>query len=440
MIDPMGGPAYWWPFVAGSAIAYLIGSVPFGLILTWLAGAGDVRNIGSGNIGASNVLRTGRRGLAIATLILDVLKGAFPSGSRSAISAGHGGGRRPRRGAQPLLLGVAEVPRRQRRRHRRRRSRRAHPDRGCGRDRRVRAGRPRQPLRLLGSVLGALAAPAAYAMGYVHAELYLLLALIIPASPPPISAAWRRAPKRDWSCAARLTRREHSRSSVDEVSIVTPFRAPWGRACRATRRSTGCSSAARAGSGRRPSSSCCVASAARAARSELPRLAARRAGGALADLPARRGRGRVRRDRRARLRADRARRAGLPAAPRRDRRPAAAPGRARQRRSARRGGGRGGRRAQRQRQRPPAAHNLAHELAVADLWSSRGWRAASTPRRTRAHCRRRADHRSHRVGRRHRLSERTCRADGADRRDRRDRVRAAARRAAAARHFHAATG
>ncbi len=78
MIDPMGGPAYWWPFVAGFAIAYLIGSVPFGLILTRLAGAGDVRNIGSGNIGATNVLRTGRKGLAIATLILDVLKGAMP--------------------------------------------------------------------------------------------------------------------------------------------------------------------------------------------------------------------------------------------------------------------------------------------------------------------------------------------------------------------------
>jgi acyl phosphate:glycerol-3-phosphate acyltransferase len=54
---------------------YLLGSIPFGLILTRLAGLGDVRNIGSGNIGATNVLRTGRKGLAAATLLLDGLKG-----------------------------------------------------------------------------------------------------------------------------------------------------------------------------------------------------------------------------------------------------------------------------------------------------------------------------------------------------------------------------
>jgi glycerol-3-phosphate acyltransferase PlsY len=57
---------------------YLCGSIPFGLILTRLAGAGDIRSIGSGNIGATNVLRTGRKGLAAATLILDALKGALP--------------------------------------------------------------------------------------------------------------------------------------------------------------------------------------------------------------------------------------------------------------------------------------------------------------------------------------------------------------------------
>ena len=54
---------------------YLLGSIPFGLILTKAAGFGDVRNIGSGNIGATNVLRTGNKGLAAATLLLDALKG-----------------------------------------------------------------------------------------------------------------------------------------------------------------------------------------------------------------------------------------------------------------------------------------------------------------------------------------------------------------------------
>ena len=60
----------------GFAIGYLLGSIPFGLLLTHVAGAGDVRQIGSGNIGATNVLRTGRKGLAAATLLLDALKGA----------------------------------------------------------------------------------------------------------------------------------------------------------------------------------------------------------------------------------------------------------------------------------------------------------------------------------------------------------------------------
>jgi glycerol-3-phosphate acyltransferase PlsY len=66
-------PDTWLPvaFVLG----YLFGSIPFGLILTRLAGTQDLRSIGSGNIGATNVLRTGRKGLAAATLLLDMLKG-----------------------------------------------------------------------------------------------------------------------------------------------------------------------------------------------------------------------------------------------------------------------------------------------------------------------------------------------------------------------------
>ena len=58
-----------------AAVGYLLGSLPSGLVLTRLAGLGDIRNIGSGNIGATNVLRTGNKPLAAATLALDVLKG-----------------------------------------------------------------------------------------------------------------------------------------------------------------------------------------------------------------------------------------------------------------------------------------------------------------------------------------------------------------------------
>jgi acyl phosphate:glycerol-3-phosphate acyltransferase len=56
-------------------MGYLLGSIPFGLLLTWLAGQGDIRRIGSGSIGATNVLRTGKRGLAALTLALDLAKG-----------------------------------------------------------------------------------------------------------------------------------------------------------------------------------------------------------------------------------------------------------------------------------------------------------------------------------------------------------------------------
>jgi len=79
------------------AFGYALGSIPFGLIITRLAGEGDIRAIGSGNIGATNVLRTGRRDLAAATLVCDALKGmaavlvtAHASGPDAAVAAGLG--------------------------------------------------------------------------------------------------------------------------------------------------------------------------------------------------------------------------------------------------------------------------------------------------------------------------------------------------------------
>jgi acyl phosphate:glycerol-3-phosphate acyltransferase len=69
----VGGLWRWLPIAFG--LGYLLGSIPFGLLLTRAAGLGDVRTIGSGNIGATNVLRTGNKGLAAATLLLDGLKG-----------------------------------------------------------------------------------------------------------------------------------------------------------------------------------------------------------------------------------------------------------------------------------------------------------------------------------------------------------------------------
>ena len=74
---------------------YLLGSIPFGLLLTRAAGGPDIRDIGSGNIGATNVLRTGRKGLAAATLVCDMLKGtaavlvaAHFAGNETALAAG----------------------------------------------------------------------------------------------------------------------------------------------------------------------------------------------------------------------------------------------------------------------------------------------------------------------------------------------------------------
>jgi acyl phosphate:glycerol-3-phosphate acyltransferase len=81
----------------GLALGYLLGSIPFGVVLTRLAGAGDLRAIGSGNIGATNVLRTGRKGLAAATLALDALKAtlavvlaAWAFGPEAALAAAAG--------------------------------------------------------------------------------------------------------------------------------------------------------------------------------------------------------------------------------------------------------------------------------------------------------------------------------------------------------------
>ena len=76
-MPPSFDPSLWPAYAAALLFGYLCGSIPFGLILTRLAGAGDVRAIGSGNIGATNVLRTGRKGLAAATLIGDALKGTL---------------------------------------------------------------------------------------------------------------------------------------------------------------------------------------------------------------------------------------------------------------------------------------------------------------------------------------------------------------------------
>ncbi|HYZ33182.1 MAG TPA: glycerol-3-phosphate 1-O-acyltransferase PlsY [Crenalkalicoccus sp.] len=67
-------------WVASVLLGYLLGSIPWGLVLTRAAGLGDIRRIGSGNIGATNVLRTGHKGLALATLLLDVGKGAAALG------------------------------------------------------------------------------------------------------------------------------------------------------------------------------------------------------------------------------------------------------------------------------------------------------------------------------------------------------------------------
>lgn len=87
---------FYTQLLAALAFGYLLGSAPFGLLITRAAGLGDVRNIGSGNIGATNVLRTGRKGLAALTLLLDAAKGTIAVlvaanwGNDAAMAAGLG--------------------------------------------------------------------------------------------------------------------------------------------------------------------------------------------------------------------------------------------------------------------------------------------------------------------------------------------------------------
>ena len=96
MPEAMNGSLAWPAYLAALAFGYLLGSIPFGVILTRFAGLGDVRKIGSGNIGATNVLRTGHKGLAAATLLGDALKGtaavlaAWSWGPNTAILAAIG--------------------------------------------------------------------------------------------------------------------------------------------------------------------------------------------------------------------------------------------------------------------------------------------------------------------------------------------------------------
>ncbi len=84
MVVDNAGETMTYGLILALVFGYLLGSIPFGLLLTRAAGLGDVRKIGSGNIGATNVLRTGNKGLAAATLLLDALKG-----TAAVLIAGH---------------------------------------------------------------------------------------------------------------------------------------------------------------------------------------------------------------------------------------------------------------------------------------------------------------------------------------------------------------
>src|SRR4051794_34034559 len=98
MSDLMSWGLSWPAFAAALVVGYLFGSIPFGIVLTKLSGGPDLRSIGSGNIGATNVLRTGNKKLAALTLLGDMLKGTVAvlvgfyvlGGPKAALVAGLG--------------------------------------------------------------------------------------------------------------------------------------------------------------------------------------------------------------------------------------------------------------------------------------------------------------------------------------------------------------
>ena len=96
-------------------LGYFLGSIPFGLVLTRLAGLGDIRNIGSGNIGATNVLRTGNKALALLTLILDGGERRRCGAGGALCRTGACADRRRRRGSRSPVSGMARISGRKRR-------------------------------------------------------------------------------------------------------------------------------------------------------------------------------------------------------------------------------------------------------------------------------------------------------------------------------------